>query len=370
MINKEAEESAYRVAEKFNILLAEQDAALKQENGKIDKKFVVPSDMWEPIEHYSYCLHPTEGLLKSWRFHTFPFTGNYMGASVSTRENPIPYKLLVRYFKLTSGLPDWCVVHPPEECGEAGWKVNGGVVNLDVLSTQSYLTTMYRQGILSRLREAKNPTILEIGGGYGPTSLALKRILPNATIILTDLTRSLFFAGVYLTLVDQKNAGPEAVYDGAKSVALRVGKYTLVPNFLLDKVNDMRFDLVVATGAFSEMSTYQVGWYRDFVAAHLAPDGVMYGLNGENLNHIKDIMAEKFYANILDRTQRVWVKDKTVFSDLKKHQRQLLPQPSKLAVIKNILGFKHSTIERRALLRDWRGMLRASAAWYDLFFGE
>ncbi|MFH1246177.1 MAG: putative sugar O-methyltransferase [Candidatus Liptonbacteria bacterium] len=366
MISKSAEEAAYGVTEKFNRLLAEQDAALK--GGGVDKDFVVPSDIWEPIQYYSYCLQPTAELFRTWRFHHFPFTGNYMGTAIGTRENPIPYKQLVRYFKLTAGLPDWCIIRPPEECGELGWRVNGGMVNLDVLSTQFYLSTLYHQGILSRLREQKNPTILEIGGGHGPLAWALKQVVPNATIVLTDLTMSLFFAAVYLTLVDHQNAGPETVYDGIKNMSGHTGKYGFVPNFLLNKVTDMQFDLVTVCGAFSEMSTYQVKWYRDFLAAHVAPQGIIYGANGEGLNPVTNIMAEVFHGDILDRTQRVWVKDESVFSELNKIKKQLPPKPGRFAIAKKVFGFKHAADERRALLRDWRGIVRAASAWYDLFF--
>ena len=102
--------------------------------------------------------------------------------------------------KYTLEIPARYLYVPPPIHGEIGPVINGIIVNYDTYVYQERINLLFESGILQNLEKRRSVTILELGGGYGALSLALKRILPRARYIICDLPESLLFSVTYLNI--------------------------------------------------------------------------------------------------------------------------------------------------------------------------
>jgi len=67
------------------------------DKGEIDADLVLPSVMWKAITLFRYTLEPTYEIVRTWRLHTYPFTGSYLGYAIDNGHNPPPTILIRRY---------------------------------------------------------------------------------------------------------------------------------------------------------------------------------------------------------------------------------------------------------------------------------
>jgi len=294
---------------KIRGLLDVRDKLIEQ--GDVQAELVLPGIMWKAITLYSYFLNPSYDVVNTLRLHTYPFTGYYLGHAIDNSHNPLPASLKKKYHKLTDGLPSEMIARPPRMLGEIGWELNGGIVNKDVLTYQRLITSLYFSGALDYLQSKDSLRILEIGGGYGGLASFLWKILKPSSYYLVDLIESLAFSSVYLTLIGNLEGVKGIVYDGSKSETIDAPKngFVFLPNFL---VNDLRntdkFDFVINTGSFGEMTEQQVEQYVEVIHDLLAEDGIIFEENGD-LIPVSDILARRFKSMTLRKITRLWAKN-------------------------------------------------------------
>lgn len=293
----------------------------------------LPSVMWQqPVSLYRYVLDPTFEIVNTWRLHTFPFTGRYLGYAIDNGHNPLPLALRERYIELTTGLPQELILRPPRIMGEIGWEIDGGIVNEDVLMYQGHLTALYDCGAIDFLRSKPEIRILEIGAGYGGLAYGIWRFFsPNAFHIL-DLPESLVSSAVYLTLACGLNESGRAIYDGSTSTALADAskKFVFLPNYLLSDLEKAApYDLVINTGSFGEMSREQVGKYAEVLVHLLKPDGVIYEANQDTWVPVSSILGRQFKRRSLGSLRSLWAhSDATLFAATRGHKKRPTPPRS------------------------------------------
>jgi putative sugar O-methyltransferase len=175
--------------------------------------------------------------------------------------------------------------------GEAGWWIDGVLLNNDTATYQERLSLLYAAGTLDRLAAKSQLRILEIGGGYGALASALTTGLPGCEYWICDLPESLLFAGLYLTLT----GGPGAQLHGAAPKP-RPG-INLLPNYFFQRLEGP-FDLVINTLSMSEMSDYQVDEYGRAISSLIGTTGQFFEQNQDNrsigLNYCKDHLDKHF----------------------------------------------------------------------------
>jgi len=105
--------------------------------------------------------------------------------------------------------------------------------------------------------------VMEIGAGYGELARIFKIIIPGLIYTIIDLPEALFFSYLYLTInfPDMKiiwlDGKPETDLDGFD--------FVLVPAQLSNFVEGKKFDLVLNTGGFQEMTLEAVEFWINFI---------------------------------------------------------------------------------------------------------
>jgi len=294
------------------------------EQGDVQKELLLPSFRWELIKYYGYVLNPSYDIVNTWRFHTYMFSGHYIGYMLGCAFKPLPDPFKEEYHKLTVGLPSEMIARPPRMLGEIGWEINGGVVNEDVLMYQNHITSLYFSMAMDYIRLKDSIRVLEIGPGYGGLAYFLWKILKPSGYYLVDLPESLAISSVYLTLTGGLDGASGIVYDASKPDMLNAPKngFVFLPNFL---INDLRttdkFDLVINTGSFGEMTEEQVVQYADVIEDVLAEDGIIYEDNADSdIVPIINIFGKrfkciKFHKN--NKNNRIWAKNEETLSKVK-----------------------------------------------------
>lgn len=312
---KSISEDQFRLAQdtlyKIRALLGFRDRLIEQ--GNLKAELVLPSPMWKAITLFKYFLNPTYDIVNTLRLHTFPFTGHYLGHSIN---NPPPDSFIKRYRKFTAGLPSDMIARPPQILGEIGWEVDGNLINKDILMYQRHITALYLAGVFDYFRSKQPIRILEIGPGYGGLAYFLWKILKPSAFYLLDLTEALAFSSVYITIVGDIEGVSSIVYDRSNPELLNAPKngFVFLPNFLIkDLCNTDKFDFVVNTGSFGEMTETQVDQYADIINDQLAEDGIMFEENGE-IVPVSDILSKRFKCKKFYKDKRLWAKDEATLA--------------------------------------------------------
>jgi len=351
VLNERQFQKAKNLARQIRDLDKLRDEQLKQ--GRVDPSFVLPSELWKAaLELFSYCFDPSFEIVNTWRLHTYPFKGSYPMYVHSNEHNPVPAKLVARYLHHTNGLPDNLIVRPPDMCAELGWQVNGGISNWDTLIDQIYVGQLYFSGALEYLKKRKPLTVLEIGGGYGSFATILQKILAPSSYVMVDLPETLLFPAVYLGVTQGESVDTDSIFDGKKEFALRSGKFSFVPNFLIEELEKhAKFDLVINTSSFGEMTSPQVRRYAEFAHNVLKDDGLFYESNGQNMSGpVPPIIAEKFkyYTPLIDN-QKLWSKKDGLNKELQRLEPSHSEVLNKLALARKIVA---NLGRRKAFSRD------------------
>jgi hypothetical protein len=177
-------------------------------NDDIDTNFAMPAALLEPLNWNE---------VRNLRLRSQVFTGNslvHMGLSYGLHStDPIPADFEINWsldeitqrtqhwMALTRDLDSGLILRAPNILGETGWWVPGSrwlnkpiLVNIDVIDYQERINLIALGGLVGRFRK-KKPRILEIGGGYGALSLALRRIMNPSQYVICDLPESSLFSG-------------------------------------------------------------------------------------------------------------------------------------------------------------------------------
>ncbi|HVM77108.1 MAG TPA: putative sugar O-methyltransferase [Candidatus Paceibacterota bacterium] len=325
-ISQEDYRKASLLAGKLRSIIAHRGKLIAEREtsnpGTVDPNFI-----WDLIQLMAYCFNPTYEVVNTWRLHTYLFPGNSLLPYTIAHHNVVPKKLLKAYKKKTAGLPDKYIYRPPRIMAECGWVINGGIVNDDTLMYQKHISALYFEGVLDRLATLEEPKILEIGSGYGALAYKLKELLPNARYYMIDLAESLFFSSIYLQVTMPQYVDEKSIYDGRDKSVLdpKGSRFTFVPNFLAqDLVNVTKFDLIINTGSFGEMTRNQVDEYAGIIGSTIAEKGLLYEENHDTvyddlayvekgvkvLTSIKSILSKYLTCYSIDGRKKLWYANK------------------------------------------------------------
>lgn len=260
-----------------------------------------PSEFWSNIcSFFDYMLWLPEESFSKLRLHTYHLTGDnyqtyYFEKGVES--------FRAAWEELIEGIPWDYVLYEPQ--GGIGFPCsNGKIVSHDILRFQRVVNTLYRHGIISSIVNAnmKRKVVLEIGAGYGGLAHHLSNILGNATYIIVDLPETLLFSASYLSLLNpDKRISINGCTDFAESVRSDVttsSDFVLIPNYKVDELRHLRFDLVINVASLQEMRSDQVNMYLDFIAKTCR--GVFYSWNQDaqprnaELRNLSEMLRARF----------------------------------------------------------------------------
>jgi hypothetical protein len=200
-----------------------------------------------------------------------------------------------RWRSLVKNIPERAIYKAPNELGEVGLRVDGVLVNNDVIVYQERINLLYEVGLIDwlekRIEDKGGLRILEIGGGYGAIASWFKTFFPKSSYSIVDLPECLIFPSLYLSLTK-----PEIP---RKFGALDEGiGWQFIPNYMAEKLTD-KFDLVINTLSMSEMSQIQVEKYMELMCQFWLADGGLFFEQNQNNRNCGLICAEEIIKEIL-----------------------------------------------------------------------
>jgi SAM-dependent methyltransferase len=310
---------------KFKII-AMLDERQRLEHGNVTT--ATPSKYWSDVCSFSdYMLGLPEESFSKLRLHTYHLTGdNYQNYYFGDAEAFKPlWKEEIR------DIPSDYILHEP--AGGIGFDFgNGRLISRDILRYQHIVNTLYRYGIMSSLAKVNGgpKLILEIGAGYGGLIHHLSNMLPNTTYVLLDLPETLLFSASYLSLLNPEKKmyiyQPSDTDEAIQSAVVNRQDFVLAPNYRLDYLRRLRFDLVINVASLVEMRTDQVNTYLDFIAQTCR--GVFYSWNedarlqNKEMENLTEMIETRFtLTEVLPRqpTEKLTVKERA-----KRKLRQML----------------------------------------------
>jgi len=263
-----------------------------------ETSFTSPSSYWSDFcSYFDYMLGLPEEFFAKLRIHTYHLTGdNYQTYYFG---DPERFMAASRLRQLTKNLPSAYVLNEPE--GGIGFRLEDGrFLSWDTVRYQRVISTLYRYGILPEVCRKDKSYVLEIGAGYGGLAYHFWNICRNATYFILDLPETLLFSAAFLSLHNQKFYlyDKNDFQDIIDSGAIYSYPFVLLPNYRINSVKDLHFDLVVNVASLQEMRTDQAQAYLEFIRKTCK--GVFYSWNEERqprnkeLVSLSDLLKERF----------------------------------------------------------------------------
>jgi putative sugar O-methyltransferase len=161
----------------------------------------------------------------------------------------------------------------------------------------------YADKIISILKNKKNPTILEIGGGYGGLLIQLLKRKFNFTYINIDLPETLLISYYYL----KKTFGAKICLTKDLKLNILKNKIIYIPyedELLIKKIN---IDLLFNANSFSEMSKKVLYKYFNLINNKIKPEYILHQNSNVNLfpksKRHKEIQSSDFPINMKNYTK-------------------------------------------------------------------
>jgi len=276
-----------------------------------------PSAYWaQELSNIDFMLDASPIIIRKLRHHAFWITG--LRAYDYRVQDDARQELFEERLRALAAIGGSDLLVPePETLGGFGYRIDGGLHNLDTLKFFEVLVGMRKAGILDPLREAAGagpaqagphvphgphvrvdvgagrsrpgsewPVICEIGGGWGGLAYQLKTLMPGATYVIVDLPELFLFSAVYLQALF-----PEArlvLWDGTRDATeWRAADFVFVPNTRAEVVAAMSPSVTINVASFQEMTTAQVDRYGRLAAAAGCPS--IYSLNRERSRYNNEL---------------------------------------------------------------------------------
>jgi putative sugar O-methyltransferase len=238
-----------------------------------------PSDYWiEELEQFDYMLDAHPLVVAKLRRHCYHLTGL---RPYDYRTHKASSKVARRKEALEAAGGAELVIPEAELLGGFGFRLDGGLYNVDTLKYSEALIALRRVGLLDDLRApGRQPVVWEIGSGWGGFAYQLKTVCAEATLVLSDFPEVFLFSATYLM-----TAFPSArvVFEGSEedpgATAWADFDFVFVSNARTDAVLPPRLDLTANMVSFQEMTSEQVETYVSHAAAAGCP--ALYSLNRE-----------------------------------------------------------------------------------------
>jgi SAM-dependent methyltransferase len=263
-----------------------------------------PSVVWSvACEMFDYLPGMRDESFGKLRLHTY----------VLTSDSYLPYVLgsgkeefRRRWEGQIKSIPEKYVIQEPE--GGFGHRFGDRLISHDTARYQGTINALYRRSFgggnfLSLLEADRWKCVLEIGGGYGALAHHLSSLARNTTYVIIDLPETLLFSAAYVSL---HNPGKNVyVYDPHDSGdvlgstrGLAAYDFAFIPNYKLDALRALEFDIVINQNSMGEMTESQVQEYLDVIAETCT--GEFYSNNldrlwvNTELKNLTDALARRF----------------------------------------------------------------------------
>jgi hypothetical protein len=271
-----------------------------------------PSKYWSDVcSFFDYMLGLSEESFAKLRLHTYHLTGdNYQ---LYYYGDPEVFLTSSNLEVTTKGLPLHFIINEPAS-GIGFHYAKGRFLSLDILRYQQALSTFYRYSVIPETpgADTERRYVLEPGGGYGGLAHHFSNIYKNVVYFIVDLPEVLLFSASYLSLLNPQKKiylyEKEGFQELLQSKDLGHFDFVLLPNYILESLTQLRFDLVINQSAFQEMRTRQVEKYLDFIKNTCK--GVLYSWNrdhqprNEELSNLTDLLKQRFdLIEVLDWQQ-------------------------------------------------------------------
>jgi SAM-dependent methyltransferase len=266
--------------------------AMLTERQSLQDPAAPPSSYWADFcSAFDYILGLPEPAFLKLRIHTYHFTAEtyqtyYFG-------DPAAFWAANHITELTEGIPAELVINEPP--AGIGFRFPPDrFISEDTVRFQKVINTLYRHRILETLKAKASPRVLEIGAGYGGLAHHLGEVIRGAAYVIVDLPEALLFSAAYLTL---QNPG-KRIYlyspnDDQQAIAsdVKAGRFdfVLIPNYKLDLLRSLEFDLVVNTASLQEMKADQVERYLNFIRDTC--NGVFYSRNQDRQPRNQELVS-------------------------------------------------------------------------------
>jgi hypothetical protein len=256
----------------------------------------------------------------------YVFTGFPIAEYRRSETFPVVDPVFERYLKLREITPSRYRFAAPAIAGEAGWKLDGGLVNVDVAIVQERIQHLYFGGVLDWLeggtarrllnklpgaqRHAPRSSLIEIGAGCGLFALGLLRVVRPARYYICDVpeTLAISFAYLNLTLPNQNhyvvlpngtylvNSGEVIPFDSIREGII------YIPNYMMHRYGEnITVDMAINAMSLHEMHPAQIAYYGEFIRSAIAKrKGVFIDINAHygHVNAINDPVLSKNLAHV------------------------------------------------------------------------
>ncbi len=296
-----------------------------------------PSAYWaEELGLIDYVADATPLIVRKLRHHAFWITG-LRAYDYRVQDDPKRDLFESRFRALeTLGGRD-LVVPEPEALGGFGYRIDGGLHNLDTLKFLEVLTGMRLAGVYDTLRATARPVIVEIGGGWGGLAYQLKTLIPNALYVIVDLPELFLFSSVYLGALLPHARQVFWGADADAATAWQHADVVYVPNTQADVVAGFAPDVCVNVASFQEMTGAQVDSYAALAARARCPH--LYSLNRDRsrynaeLTSVRDVLGRHYSL------RDIAVLDTDYTKTMKKPSRKKRPEDA--APAEDDLSYRH-----------------------------
>lgn len=268
-----------------------------------------PSRYWSDFcSFFDYMLELPEEYFAKIRHHTYHLTSdNYQTYYFG---NPDTFRRSLNLEAITRDLPSQYIINEPE--GGIGHRYDEGrFISIDVARFQRVVSSLYRHHIFSELPSARDEQtyVLEIGGGYGGLAHHLSRIIGRVTYLIIDLPETFIYSASYLSMLNPQKRiylyDRESFPHLLRSGELGQYDFVLLPNYKMQDLRNLRFDLAVNVASLQEMRNAQAEEYLEFIRQTCR--GVFYSWNddcqtgNEELSNLSELLRQRF--DLLDITE-------------------------------------------------------------------
>jgi len=123
----------------------------------------------------------------------------------------------------------------------------------------------------------KRLRFLMIGDGYGFLSSLIKSVVPNSTVVLVDIGKTLLFQSYYC-----QRAHPESIHSGMKeNCDNESADFLYCPTEYLENLGRFQYDIVVNVVSMQEMNFETVERYFSFLRKNCHKENLFYCCNRE-----------------------------------------------------------------------------------------
>jgi hypothetical protein len=315
-----------QIKTKIELMLNERQAMMAEHNT------ADPSSVWSAAcDIFDYLPGMRDESFGKLRLHTHVLTSDhYLQYVLGTGRE----QLRKRWEGVIKNVPEKYIIEEPE--GGFGFRFGGRLVSGDTVRYQMLINALYQRGFLSLLESDRRKCILEIGGGYGALAHHISSLAANTTYVIIDLPETLLFSSAYVSLHNPK--AKVYVYDprdfadivGSKQ-GLAAYDFVFVPNYKLEELRALKFDLVINQNSMGEMTASQVQEYVDAIAEICT--GEFYSYNQDRLSANKelpsltDALAKKFAMTEFVSENRLKVAVKSRLNALYKGMARITKNP-------------------------------------------